>query len=601
VRALTAYCLGIAIVLAAGAAPRARADVSASATEASVEASAPAQDSALKHWWFGGYYRHLWMPSYFSKAFLARAPSVTNDGFGVVATYRTLGGLNVEMGFGYMPYAFRGPFLGRDSDVTDTELARSDLGFYHVTSSLLWDIEFHRVIALELGFGIDVGLFTGNVVRNEAYLDPKTGHFADCVGPLNPPVVGPSPMPGVPGVPYCNTPENGSGVTDKADEKGEQYHVRDTHVPPVLLFPMLPHVALRIQPIEYVAIKAEFAFGIAQMWVGASLHVNFGWAKHSATPEPVAPQAVAAAPVATGRVLGRVLDTETSTAVAGATVTLKAARALSPFTTDAEGRFMVDRLDAGQVRFAVEHADYAAAECQTEIPKQGGDVPLDCHLSPKPRVGAISGQVQSEDGKPVATPGIELVGPRNDKLSSDERGLFAAVDLPTGAYRIRIEADGYLMQVVEVSVESHETAMPQIILIKKPKRSLVTLHKEEIVIAEQIQFKPSSAEILAESESLLRQVTDVILRHPQIELLEVQGHTDSKGGHDMNMQLSQARAESVRDFLVKAGVGSERLEAKGYGPDHPIRPNDTAQNRAKNRRVQFILLRQASEPAEGQK
>jgi outer membrane protein OmpA-like peptidoglycan-associated protein len=596
VRGLTAYCLGIAIVLAAVAVPRANADVGASVSTSAVETDARPQDSALKHWWFGGYYRHLWIPTYFTKAFLARAPSVTNDGFGAVATYRSGGGLNVEMGFGYMPYAFSGPFLGKDADITDTELARSDLGFYHVTSSVLWDIEFHRTIALELGFGLDIGLFTGNVVRNEAYVDPKTGHFVDCVGPLKPSYTGPN------GVPYCNTPENGSGVTDNANQKGEQYHVRDTHIPPLMAFPMLPHVALRIQPIEYVALKAEFAFGIAQMWVGASLHVNFGWVKASSpTPEPVAPQAVVAPPVATGRVLGRVVDAVTSTAVAGATVRLKAARALSPFTTDAEGRFMVDRLDAGQVLFEVEQPDYASAECRTEIPKQGGDVPLDCHLAPKPRVGAISGQIQSEDGKPVSTPGIELVGPRNDKLASDERGLFAAVDLPTGAYRIRVEADDYLMQVVEITVESHETAMPQIILIKKPKHSLVTLHKEEIVIAEQIQFKPGSAEILAESSSLLRQVADVVLRHPQIELLEVQGHTDSKGGHDMNMQLSQARAESVRDYLVKAGVASERLDAKGYGPDHPIRPNDTVQNRAKNRRVQFILLRQGAEPAGAQK
>lgn len=593
-RGLSAYSLCIAIVLAVIGDPitRVRADAPSDPAN-NVVPKEP--DNALKHWWFGGYYRHLWVPAFVTEAFLARAPDVSNDGFGAVATYRTGGGLNVEMGFGYMPYSFYGPLLARNSADTDTELVRSDLGFYHVTTSLLWDVEFHRMLALEIGLGIDLGFFSGNVVRNEAYFDQKAMQFAECKGPHMPDVRGAN------GLSYCADPENGSGVSDPPDKRGEQYNQRDNHIPPVMLFPMLPRVGLRFQPIEYVALKAEFAFGIAQMWVGASLHVNFGWAKHAPAPEPPPPQAQAAAVLpATGRVLGRVVDASTSTAVAGATVKLKAARALSPLTTGLDGRFMVDRLDVGQARFEVEHADYMSTDCIAEIPREGGDVPLECHLAPKAPIGAISGQIQSEDGKPVPSAAIELSGARNDKQVADERGLFAVVDLPAGAYRIRVQADGYLMQVVEVTVESHQTAMPQIILIKQPKHSLVQLRKEEIVIAEQIQFKLGSAEILTESEGILRQVADVILRHPQIELLEIQGHTDSKGSRETNMQLSDARAGAVRDWLVRAGVASSRLEAKGYGPEHPIRPNNTAADRAKNRRVQFILRRQGTEAVESQ-
>jgi outer membrane protein OmpA-like peptidoglycan-associated protein len=587
VRGLRAYLVVISIACAALAAPRARADSNASAT-----LDSSAQDSALKHWWFGGYYRHLWVPPFILNAFLARAPGVSNDGFGGVVTYRTGGALNVEMGFGYMPYAFHGPFVGKTGEDTDTELVNSDLGFYHLTGSLLWQIEFHRVVALELGLGIDLGIFSGHVTRNEAYFDPQTKQFLDCKGPHMPDIMGAN------GQLYCADPENGSMKTDPPDAKGEQYHVRDNHVPPVMAFPMLPRIGLRIQPIEYVALKAEFAFGIAQMWVGASLHVNFGWAApaHHAEPEPeAAPVPPPPVPVAvSGRVLGRVVDAASNTAVAGATVRLKAARALSPLTTELDGRFMVDRLDAGHVRFEVEHPDYEPGACEAEIPKQGGDVPLDCHLTAKPQLGAISGQLHSEDGKEIASASVQLLGPRNDKLSSDEHGLFAAVDLPPGAYRIHVEADGYFVQVVEVQVDAHQTAMPQIILIKQPKQSLVQLRKEEIVIREQIQFLVKSAELLPESERVLRQVADVILRNPQIESLEIQGHTDSQGGREMNMQLSQARAESVRAWLIKAGVTPERLEAKGYGPDHPLRPNNNAKNRAQNRRVQFMFRQPAA-------
>jgi outer membrane protein OmpA-like peptidoglycan-associated protein len=357
-----------------------------------------------------------------------------------------------------------------------------------------------------------------------------------------------------------------------------------------MLFPMVPRMALRIQPIKYVAIKAEFAFGVVQMFVGASLHVNFGFAKSSpeAAPPPK-PAEPAPAVVLMGRVLGSVIDDDTKTPVTGAIVQRTAGGAVSTLTTDASGRFVVDKLDPGLAHFDLQHPDYQPASCEAQIPANGGDVPLMCHLHPIAPTGAISGQIQDEKGGPIATEGIELSGPSPQKLKSDAHGLFAAVDLPAGAYRLNVDADGYLAQNVEVKVEAHQTAMPQVTLVKKPKKVLVELRKEEIVITQQIQFKLGSAEILGESSNVLRQVADVLLRNPQINQLEIQGHTDNKGSHDMNMKLSQERAESVRNWLVQAGVPGDHLQAVGYGPDNPIRPNNNAANRALNRRVQFII------------
>jgi outer membrane protein OmpA-like peptidoglycan-associated protein len=560
------------------------------ATSASVEggtAVQPAPDDTLDRWWIGGYYRHLWVPGYITDPFFSSAPAISNDGFGLVATYRTLGSLNIEMGVGYMPYSFHGPFLADGKPIEDTELVRSDLKFWHLTGSLMWDIEFHRTVALEIGVGLDLGLFSGDVIRNSAYLDGKTGRFKDCTAPLMPAAVGPN------GIPYCEVPKNG-GKSDKPGDNGELYDQRENRWPTVMAFPMLPHVALRLQPFKHLTIKGEFAFGIAQMFAGVSLHVSFGLLKagpkevFDKQPEP---------PPANGRVLGKVLDASSGAPIGGATVRVLG-RALSPLSTEADGRFIVDRLDPGMVMFQLEHGDYASSKCRAEIPERGGDVALDCQLTPKARVGAVSGQLVNEDGTPIPNQIIQLFGPRNETVTSDDRGLFAAVDLPAGTYRIRVEADDYLVQMVEVVVESQNTAMPQIILIKKPKRSLVELRKQEIVIAEQVQFAPKSADIVAASESLLRQVVDVLLRHPQIELVEIQGHTDSTGSHELNMTLSQQRADSVRTWLVKAGVAPERLEAKGYGPDHPIAGNDTPQSRARNRRVQFIIRTQAAEVVE---
>jgi outer membrane protein OmpA-like peptidoglycan-associated protein len=492
------------------------------------------------------------------------------------------------MGVGFMPYGFEGPFLASGKPDTDTELVKSDLDFIHLTGSLLWDIEFHKTVALEIGFGLDLGVLVGDINRSEAYFDSASKEFRRCEGPRNPPDVG-APMDGQPGELYCGVPANGKSTEDPHDQ-GEHYNVNEPRVPPVMLFPMVPHIALRLQPFKHLALKAELGFGIVQIWVGVSLHASFGLFEKGPTEVFVQPDS----DVGTGRVLGRVLDSETGSPVSGATVRLQGTRALSPLVTT-EGRFVVDRLDAGKVRFEIEHPDYSNGQCEAEIPRAGGDVAVDCHLTPRARVGAISGQIEGEGGVPVKGATLELTGPRNDKLVSDERGLFAAVDLPVGTYRLHAEADDYLAQVVEVEVVAHETAMPQVILTKKPKRSLVQLRKQEIVISEQVQFNTGSAEILSASDNLLSQVADVLLRHDAIERVEIQGHTDSTGSHDMNMTLSQQRADAVRDRLIKAGVAAERLEAKGYGPDQAIRPNNTPANRAINRRVQFIIRQQASE------
>lgn len=79
----------------------------------------------------------------------------------------------------------------------------------------------------------------------------------------------------------------------------------------------------------------------------------------------------------------------------------------------------------------------------------------------------------------------------------------------------------------------------------------------------------------------------------------MQGHTDEQGSADLNRRLGQERAERVVAWLIEHGVAGGRLAAKGYGSDRPLAPNDTEEGRAKNRRVEFRVLRAraASPPA----
>ncbi|MEQ9321295.1 MAG: OmpA family protein [Polyangiaceae bacterium] len=120
---------------------------------------------------------------------------------------------------------------------------------------------------------------------------------------------------------------------------------------------------------------------------------------------------------------------------------------------------------------------------------------------------------------------------------------------------------------------------------KKP--SLVVVTDKEIKITQQIHFAFGKATIRPISYKVLDAVVEVLNDNPKIRI-EVQGHTDDRGSDIFNKRLSQQRADSVREYLVSHGISSSRLVSKGYGEEKPIVPNDTARNRALNRRVQFV-------------
>jgi len=128
---------------------------------------------------------------------------------------------------------------------------------------------------------------------------------------------------------------------------------------------------------------------------------------------------------------------------------------------------------------------------------------------------------------------------------------------------------------------------------------LVRVTESEIVILEQIQFDTNKATIKPVSNPLLDSVAQVLKEHPEILRLEIQGHTDNKGSAQLNEKLSDNRAKSVRDALIRRGVEQARLTAVGYGPNKPVADNAEEEGRAKNRRVQFVVLEK--KPGEGPK
>ncbi|MDQ3035688.1 MAG: OmpA family protein [Myxococcota bacterium] len=297
-------------------------------------------------------------------------------------------------------------------------------------------------------------------------------------------------------------------------------------------------------------------------------------------------------PPVRGRVIGTVVEAGAGTPVVGATVTY-VGRELTPQATAADGRFTSYELEPGEVVVDLTHAEYNPGRCSATITDEGGDVEVRCELTPLPRLGNVRGTVRSDQGTPVVGAQVQVTGPQAFTVSADASGQFTRPDLPPGTYTARVDAEGYLITQETFEVRARETAEPELTVITRPRRSLVAVRAREIIIRRQVNFATDMAEILPDSTPLLTEIADALLRNPEIRRVEIQGHTDSTGDDAHNMELSQRRADSVREWLISAGVEPGRLTAQGYGETRPLVPNITAGNRARNRRVQFIITERA--------
>jgi OmpA-OmpF porin, OOP family len=306
-------------------------------------------------------------------------------------------------------------------------------------------------------------------------------------------------------------------------------------------------------------------------------------------PPPVVQRVEVPIELPKSHIRGLVLDRQELTPVAHALVHFEGSE-LSDIATDTSGRFLSYPLKPGPHALTISATDYESATCSATLPDVPGDVDLRCELQALPKQGSLRGRVMDPAGKPVAGAQIELSGAAQRSLTSDSNGDFNAGDLAQGDYGARVEAPGFLLQVVPLTVRPRSESAAMLTLVPKPARSLVSLTPKKIAIKQQVQFVQGSAEIAPASNGLLSEIADVLLRNRDIAKVEVQGHTDNSGSEEVNRELSERRAAAVRDWLLKAGVESERLSAAGYGSARPLAPNITVANKARNRRVELMIL-----------
>lgn len=125
--------------------------------------------------------------------------------------------------------------------------------------------------------------------------------------------------------------------------------------------------------------------------------------------------------------------------------------------------------------------------------------------------------------------------------------------------------------------------------IDEKTKAQIEAEIKKVLELEHIKFETDSSTITPEGIATVKKIADILKKYPNVKI-EIAGHTDSVGNDKYNQKLSQERVDMVKKALVEFGIDANRLKAKGYGESQPLVPNTSAQNRAKNRRVEFIIL-----------
>ena len=128
-----------------------------------------------------------------------------------------------------------------------------------------------------------------------------------------------------------------------------------------------------------------------------------------------------------------------------------------------------------------------------------------------------------------------------------------------------------------------------------PDKGRVVVTDTNIEILDKIYFEYDSDVIKKESYGILDAVAATLEGNPDIQLIEIQGHTDNRGNDAYNLDLSNRRAASVKRYLVDKGISDDRLTSQGYGESQPIVRKNNEAAWAKNRRVEFLILKRGSD------
>jgi outer membrane protein OmpA-like peptidoglycan-associated protein len=119
----------------------------------------------------------------------------------------------------------------------------------------------------------------------------------------------------------------------------------------------------------------------------------------------------------------------------------------------------------------------------------------------------------------------------------------------------------------------------------------LTIEPTKVYTLRNVHFDTGKATLRPESYAAINDLLEV-MKNKKKMVIEIAGHTDDVGDDDSNLRLSQARAETVKNYLISKGIQKERVSAKGYGETQPAASNDTPEGKQENRRTEVRIIKE---------
>jgi len=196
-------------------------------------------------------------------------------------------------------------------------------------------------------------------------------------------------------------------------------------------------------------------------------------------------------------------------------------------------------------------------------------------------------------GSVIRTKVAEFMGWRHIELSFNKRALkvYFEGERLLNIPRVTDPPTNVIFNALSYNVRYGKYAMIKNIRIAEGAVPLYDrLISDGKIVTSDIHFNTNKASLKPESMKIIREIAEMLKQHSEVRV-RIEGHADSDGAEKYNQDLSERRASSVREALVKEGIESSRMESKGWGESKPVDSNATAEGKAKNRRVEFVLLK----------
>jgi len=188
--------------------------------------------------------------------------------------------------------------------------------------------------------------------------------------------------------------------------------------------------------------------------------------------------------------------------------------------------------------------------------------------------------LQAQADTQVATARLEAL--KTQRLSQTQQAL-GATQMQLEQQQLSAQQQQQELQEAEAKLKDARDTIARIASVKEDQRGMV------ITLPSEVLFKTGKSDLRPAAMAKLDEIAGALETYEQPTT--VYGYTDNVGAHDMNMLLSQKRAQAVRDYLVSKGVPRDLITAVGKGPDDPVADNTSIEGRALNRRVELVVHR----------